>query len=50
MQKTKVGIIGVSGYTGIELLRLLENHAGLNWWKLLPENLQEKPCKRFFLL
>ena len=43
--KLKVGIIGGSGYTGIELLRLLRQHQGaevhaitsraLNWQKTL---------------
>ncbi len=29
MKKTRVGIVGASGYTGVELVRLIETHPGL---------------------
>ncbi|KUJ96931.1 MAG: N-acetyl-gamma-glutamyl-phosphate reductase [Desulfonauticus sp.] len=48
MQKTKVGIIGVSGYTGIELLRLLENHAGFELVEVTSRKLAGKAVQEVF--
>lgn len=48
MQQVKVGIIGISGYTGLELLRLLESHPGFELVEVTSRKLSGKKLKDIF--
>jgi len=46
----KVGIIGGSGYTGVELLRILHQHPNAEVTAITSRHFKEKRFLRFFLI
>lgn len=48
MQRIKVGIIGITGYAGLELLRLLQNHPSVEVVKVAARSGEGQPIEGLF--